>query len=127
MKNNHKDNPDHALITTDVQIDRGMPRDKVIQRVREHAQSYRAAAKHLRQAIDALNTKDYQRAIGEFQQALQHNRESAEGHFYLGLTYFMVGEIRRGIGFIQTSDRLRTRRSNDTPQFRNCLSIARTI
>ena len=92
MKNSHKDKSDHALITTDVQIDKGMPRDRVIQRGREHAQSYGAAAKHLSQAIDALNTKDYQRAIGAFQQALQHNRESAEGHFYLGLTYFMVGD-----------------------------------
>lgn len=91
MKNNCKDNSDHALITTDVQIDSGMPSDKAIQRGRDHAQTYRAASVHLNQAIDALNSKDYQRAIGEFQQALQHNRESAEGHFYLGLTYFMVG------------------------------------
>lgn len=91
MNNNRKHDSDRALTVTGVQIDGGMPRDKAIQRGREHAQTYRAAAAHLNRAIDALNSKDYPRAIGEFQQALQHNRESAEGHFYLGLTYFMVG------------------------------------
>ena len=84
MNNSRKTNPDRALTVTDVNIDSGMPRDKAIQRGREHAQTYRAASAHLNRAIDALNSKDYPRAIGEFKLALQHNLESAEGHFYLG-------------------------------------------
>ncbi len=91
MKNDPKENS-RDLIPTDTSITERMSQGDAIQRGQELMQSYQAAAEHLNRAVVALNARDYQKAIEEFQGALQHNRESAEGHFYLGLTYFMVGD-----------------------------------
>lgn len=89
---NHKADLDRAITPSDSSMIQGMPQDDLIQRGREDVHAYQVAAELLDQAIAALNAKEYQKAIEAFQNALQHNRESAEGYFYLGLAYFMVGD-----------------------------------
>jgi len=91
MKENETDS-NRALTPSDSPIIQKTPGEDLIRRAREDVRASQATDKHLNKAVDALNAKDYQRAIEAFQHALQHNRESAEAHFYLGLSYFMVGD-----------------------------------
>ena len=70
---------------------------KFIQRGRLDIHHHQTAAKHLKQGADALNARDYQKAIEEFLLVIQHNRESAEAHFHLGLAYFMLEDYEKAI------------------------------
>ncbi|MDP6594603.1 MAG: tetratricopeptide repeat protein [Candidatus Poribacteria bacterium] len=60
-----------------------------------HFDSYHLAQDYLQRAVGHLNAKRYSEAISDFKIALQHNRESAEAHFYLGLAYFMISDYQQ--------------------------------
>lgn len=94
---NRKEDPNRALISFDDPITKHTPQADLMQRGQNYVQSYQTAAAHLGHAVAALNARDYLGAIDAFQEALQHNRESAEDHFYLGLSYFMVGDYENAV------------------------------
>ncbi len=60
-----------------------------------HFESYHLAQDYLHRAVGHLNAKHYPEAISDFKIALQHNSESAEAHFYLGLAYFMISDYQK--------------------------------
>ena len=70
---------------------------ELIQRGRVDIHTHQTVTKHLKQGADALNARDYGKAIEAFQQVIQHNRESAEAHFHLGLAYFMINDYENAI------------------------------
>ena len=61
-----------------------------MERSQQDLQSFQAAAEHISQAVEALDNKKFNQAIEQFQKAIQQNQESAEAHFYLGLSHFML-------------------------------------
>ncbi len=71
--------------------------NKFIQRGRLDIHHHETAAVHLKQGADALNAREYEKAIEEFLLVIQHNRESAEAHFHLGLAYFMLENYEKAI------------------------------
>ena len=60
----------------------------LIQRGQVDIHAHQTAAKHLKDGADALNARNFAKAIEAFQQVIQFNRESAEAHFHLGLAHF---------------------------------------
>ena len=84
-----------AVISSDSPIIQRTPQEDLIRRTREDARAHRETTEYLNQAVEALNAKAYPQAVEAFQRVLRHNPESAEGHFYLGLTYFMVGDYKK--------------------------------
>ena len=91
----HKTDPNKAVTPSDSPILQRTPKEDLIRRAREDARAHRETTGYLNQAIEALNAKAYQEALEAFQHVLRHNPESAEGHFYLGLTYFMIGDYKK--------------------------------
>ncbi|MYF55757.1 tetratricopeptide repeat protein [Candidatus Poribacteria bacterium] len=71
--------------------------NQFVQRGRIDIHLHEAAAEHLKQGAQALNDRDYKKAIQEFLQVLQHNNSSAEAHFHLGLAYFMLEDYEKAI------------------------------
>lgn len=70
---------------------------RFIQRGRVDIHVQGIVTKHLKQGADALNARDFRKAIGEFLTVIQHNKESAEAHFHLGLAYFMLEDYEKAI------------------------------
>ena len=71
--------------------------NQFIQRGRLDIHHHQIAIKHLKLGADALNARNYEKAIEEFLTVIQHNRESAEAHFHLGLAYFMLENYEKAI------------------------------
>ena len=71
--------------------------NQFVQRGRIDIHLHEAASKHLKQGAEALNDRDYKKAIQEFLQVIQHNNGSAEAHFHLGLAYFMLEDYEKAI------------------------------
>lgn len=70
---------------------------RFIDRGRADIHLHEIVAKHLQQGADALNARDFKTAIDEFLTVIQHNKDSAEAHFHLGLAYFMIEDYERAI------------------------------
>ena len=68
-----------------------------MERSQQDLQSFQAAAEYISQAVEALDNKKFDQAIEQFQKAIQQNRESAEAHFYLGLSYFMLEQYEEAV------------------------------
>ena len=107
MKDN-KTKEEHALIPEKSSVSSSRLQKELIQRGRVDIHAHQTAAKHLKQGADALNVRDYAKAVEEFQQVIQHNRESAEAHFHLGLGTFYVRRLRKGNRGIQNGNSVRT-------------------
>lgn len=71
--------------------------NQFVQRGRIDIHLHEAAMKHLEQGAEALNARDYKKAIREFLQVIQHNKGSAEAYFHLGLAYFMLEDYEKAI------------------------------
>ncbi len=71
--------------------------NQFVQRGRIDIHLHEAASKHLKQGAEALNDRDYKKAIQEFLQVIQYNNGSAEAHFHLGLAYFMLEDYEKAI------------------------------
>ena len=68
-----------------------------MERSQQDLQSFQAAAEHISQAVEALDNKKFDQAIEQFQTAIQQNQESAEAHFYLGLSHFMLEQYEEAV------------------------------
>ena len=68
-----------------------------MERSQQDLQSFQAAAEHISQAVEALDNKKFNQAIEQFQKAIQQNQESAEAHFYLGLSHFMLEQYEEAV------------------------------
>ena len=68
-----------------------------IQRGRLDLRLQEKVAIHLQQGADALNARDFKKAIDAFLAVLQLNKDSAEAHFHLGLAYFMLEDYEKAI------------------------------
>ena len=71
--------------------------NKFIQQGRLDIHHHQTVATHLKLGADALEARDFEKAIEEFLLVIQHNRESAEAHFHLGLAYFMLEHYEKAI------------------------------
>ena len=71
--------------------------NQFVQRGRIDIHLHEAASKHLKQGAEALNHRDYKKAIQEFLHVIQYNSSSAEAHFHLGLAYFMLEDYEKAI------------------------------
>ena len=80
-----------------VKIPNELLQKRFIQRGRLDIHIQRSVSKHLKQGADALNARDYEKAIQEFLQVIQYNNDSAEAHFHLGLAYFMLNDYDKAI------------------------------
>lgn len=70
---------------------------RFIDRGRLDIQLHEIVARHLQQGADALNARNFNKAIEEFLTVIQHNKDSAEAHFHLGLAYFMLEDYEKAI------------------------------
>ena len=71
-----KNDTERALTPEDSAVSSNETQKELIQRGRVDIHTHQTAAKHLKQGADALNARNYAKAIEEFQQVIQHNRES---------------------------------------------------
>ncbi len=85
------------LILTGGVISSERLQNQFVQQGRIDIHLHEAAAKHLKQGAEALNDRNYKKAIQEFLQVIQHNNGSAEAHFHLGLAYFMLEDYEKAI------------------------------
>ncbi|MCG9127374.1 tetratricopeptide repeat protein [Candidatus Poribacteria bacterium] len=70
---------------------------RFVQRGRLDIHVHKTVSNHLKQGAEALNKRDYKKAVQEFLQVIQYNNDSAEAHFHLGLAYFMLNEYDKAI------------------------------
>ena len=108
MKDNKTD-PENALVPDDSAVSSSDTQKRLIQRGQVDIHTHQTAARHLKDGADALNARNYPKAIEEFQQVIQHNRESAEAHFHLGLAHFMLGEYEKAIDAYKMVSSLRAK------------------
>ncbi|RKU26173.1 hypothetical protein C6497_14050 [Candidatus Poribacteria bacterium] len=83
--------------TDNIKIPNELLQKRFIQRGRLDIHLHQSVLKHLKQGADALNARDYEKAIQEFLQVIQYNNDSAEAHFHLGLAYFMLNDYDKAI------------------------------
>ena len=74
-----------------------------MERSQQDLQSFQAVAEHISQAVEALDNKKFDQAIEQFQKAIQQNQESAEAHFYLGLSNFMLEDYEEAVKWLRLS------------------------
>ena len=85
------------LTSDDSSISSETLQNRFIQRGRIDIHLQEIVAKHLQQGADALNARDFKKAIDAFLTVLQHNKDSPEAHFHLGLAYFMLEDYEKAI------------------------------
>ena len=97
MESNDTENKASPLKTDNAKITSELLQKRFIQRGRLDIHLHQTVSKHLKQGADALNARNYQKAIQEFLQVIQYNNDSAEAHFHLGLAYFMLNDYEKAI------------------------------
>ena len=80
MKDNKTD-AENALVPDDSAVSSERTQKELIQRGQVDIHTHQTAAKHLKDGADALNARNYPKAIEAFQLVIQHKQRVGRGTF----------------------------------------------